>query len=208
MNVEASVETVGRCLDELGICFCFAPQLHPAMRQVAEVRRELGTPSIFNLLGPLSNRAGAEYEVLGVGEPAMRPVLAGALLQLPVKKAVVVCGRDGLDEVTLRDATDVSCVEEGTISESTWSPEDFGLATASLDSMRVETPEESAAMIRSLLDGAEGPALDIVVANAGAALWTAGVTGELTEAARQAREAVESGAANRLLKELAEASHA
>lgn len=208
VNIDADVETVARCLDQLGVCFCFAPQLHPAMRQVAEVRRELGTPSIFNLLGPLSNPAEAEFQLLGVGKPAARGVLAGALVHLPVRRAVVVCGRDGLDEVTLNEATDVTLVEDGQLSETVWTPEDFGLSRCPLDSMRVETPAESAARIRSIFAGERGPSRDIVVLNAAAALWTAGLEQDRQAAAERVQSAIDNGGAARLLEALGAASHA
>lgn len=207
VNIDADVETVSRCLNELGICFCFAPNLHPAMKQVAEVRRSLGMPSIFNLLGPLSNPAEAEFQLLGVGKPAARPVLAGALQHLPVRRAVVVNGRDGLDEVTLADETDVTVVEDGELRQLSWAPEDFGVERTGLDSMTVSTPKESAAMIRSVLEGDKGPHRDIVVLNVAAALWTARRAAELTDCAAMAANAIDSGDANKLLQQLGEASH-
>ncbi len=207
VNIDASVKTVSRCLDLLGICFCFAPQLHPAMKQVAEVRRSLGGPSIFNLLGPLSNPAEADFQLLGVGKRAAQPVIAGAIQHLPVERAVVVCGRDGLDEVTLRDTTDVTVIEGGQLRQTTWAPEDFGIERAGLSTMLVETPLESATMIRSILAGQTGPPRDIVVLNVAAALWTAGKSQSLPECAAMATAAIDSGAADKLLRDLAELSH-
>ncbi len=108
VNIEASVESVEKCLNEVGICFCFAPLMHHSMKNVAQVRRDLGVPTIFNLLGPLCNPAGAPYQLMGVGRPELRPLMAEALQSLGVRRAVVVSGEDGLDEVTLGGVTNVS----------------------------------------------------------------------------------------------------
>ncbi len=204
VNVEAGVPLVEACLDELGICFCFAPLLHGAMKHVAGVRRQLGTPTIFNLLGPLSNPAAAPFQLLGVGRPELRPLIAEALLRLGTQRAVVVCGEDGLDEVTLAGTTSVSEVRAGKLRDFNWHPADFGLETSSLESLRIANPEQSAAMIRGILAGEQGAARDIVVANAAAALWTAEKAASTVDCARLATEAIDSGAARRLLAQLAE----
>ncbi|MDP6442192.1 MAG: anthranilate phosphoribosyltransferase [Pirellulaceae bacterium] len=206
VNIEAGPETVSRCVDELGIGFCFAPQLHPAMKQVAQVRRGLGTPSIFNMLGPLSNPAEAKFQLLGVGRPDLRETMAAALCLLPVERAVVVCGRDGLDEVTLAAETDVSEVRNGQVTTTTWSPADFGLEQASLEGLDADGPEESAAIIRDVLAGRAGAAGDIVVINAAAAIWTTRDGAALNVCAAEARQAIDSGAAGELLERLVEAS--
>lgn len=208
VNIEASRGTVEACLEEVGICFCFAPMLHPSMKHVAAVRQKLGVPTIFNILGPLANPAGAPFQLLGVGRAELRPVLAEVLLRLGVQRALVVSGADGLDEVTLADATHVSRVADGEVTDVTWTPEDFGLARSSLDSLRVSSAAESAAMIRGILSGTTGPARDIVVLNAAAALIAAGKTDQPLEAARQAAEAVDSASATDLLEQLVGRSHA
>ncbi len=202
VNVNASVQQVEACLDELGICFCFAPLLHASMKRVAEVRKKLGVPTIFNLLGPLSNPACAPFQVVGVGKAELRPLLAEALLLLGTERAIVVQGEDGLDEVTLFGPTRVTEVSGGNLRHFTWTPADFGLAPASLDSIRVTGPEESAAMIREVLSGAAGTARDVVVINAAAALWTAGRAETPVAAASLAAEAIDSGAASRVLENL------
>lgn len=207
VNIDATPEVVAQCLDRLGICFCFAPQLHPAMKRVAQVRRGLGHPSIFNLLGPLSNPAEAEYQLLGVGNANLRQTLGEALRLLPVKRAVVVCGRDGMDEVSLSSETDVSEIRGDGLRELVWSPEDFGLARASNESMLVDSPEESADRIRAILAGEAGPSRDIVVLNAAAGLWAAEVEEAPAACAARAAGAIDSGRARDLLAELAEASH-
>lgn len=208
VNVSASVDVVERCLDELGICFCFAPLLHPSMKQVAEVRKKLGVPTIFNLLGPLSNPAGAPFQVLGVGRAELRPLLAEALLLLGTRHAIVVQGEDGLDEVTLAGPTRVTEVVDGGLRNFSWTPSDFGLEPASLESLLVDSPAESAAVIRQVLSGTPGPARDIVVLNAAAALWTAGKAASPRQAAERAADAIDSGAAARLLTRLVELSNA
>ena len=206
VNVEAPVEVVEHCLDELGICFCFAPHLHPSMKHVAAVRRSLGVPTIFNMLGPLCNPAGASYQLLGVGRAELRGLLAEALALLGVGRALVVCGDDGLDEITLNGITQVSLVEDGATRQQQWSAEDFGLQSSSLESLEVADAVESAAMIQSVLDGQPGPARDIVVLNAAAAIWLATPGSSQEAAARQANDAIESGAALELLGQLARLS--
>lgn len=206
VNIEASVEQVGQCLDQVGICFCFAPLLHPSMKHVAAVRRSLGVPTIFNMLGPLCNPAGAPFQLLGVGRPELRNLLADALGLLGTRRAVVVCGDDGLDEVTLAGTTQVTVVEGKNRRELTWCPEDFGLQTAPLDSMIVETAQESSAMIRGILIGQQGAHRDIVVLNAAAALWTVGLDPSLVACAERAARAIDDGRTAELLSKLAEKS--
>jgi anthranilate phosphoribosyltransferase len=206
VNIEAEVATVERCLDELGICFCFAPQLHPAMKHVAAVRRALGVPTVFNLLGPLSNPASAPFQLLGVGKPELRTRLSQALGLLGVQRAAVVTGRDGLDEVTSADVTDVTVVETGSMADIQWSPEDFGIPRAAPQSLIAESAEASAAVIRRILEGQAGPPRDIVLANAAAALWVAGHASDLRAAAARVSDAIDSGAAQDLLRRLAQAT--
>ena len=173
VNVTASVSVVEACLDELGICFCFAPQLHPSMKHVAAARKKLGVPTIFNMIGPLCNPASAPYQLLGVGRAELTQVLSAALTKLETQRALVVRGDDGLDEVTLNGRTQVVEVVDGDIGQFAWRPADFGLQEADRSDMQVNGPEASAAMIRDVLAGAPGPPRDIVVLNAAAALWTA-----------------------------------
>lgn len=202
VNIEASVEQVQACLDELGVCFCFAPLLHPAMKRVAHVRQQMGVPTIFNMLGPLTNPARAEFQLLGVGRAELRRPLAEALALLGATRAVVVHGRDGLDEVTLAESTDVCQVGEGPPRDFSWRPEEFGLPKTSLEALVVDSPAESAAMIQRVLGGERGPAHDIVVLNAAAAVWTARQAATLAEAAQLASAAIDSGAARTLLQQL------
>jgi anthranilate phosphoribosyltransferase len=200
------VATVEACLERLGICFCFAPQLHPSMKHVAAARRMLGVPTIFNLLGPLCNPASASCQLLGVGRPSLRALLAQALALLDAPRALVVCGADGLDEVSLSGDTEVSEVRRRVVREFRWHPADFGLELAAGDTLRVPDPAASAAIIRAILDGQRGLPRDIVILNAAAALWVAGEEADLRVCAARAAGAIDSGAARRLLAALAEAS--
>ncbi|GIW90755.1 MAG: anthranilate phosphoribosyltransferase [Pirellulaceae bacterium] len=207
VRIDAPLSIVTRCLDELGLCFCYAQQLHPAMKNVATLRQSLGVPTIFNLLGPLANPAGAERQLLGAGRRDYHTRLAGALKLLGTRHAAVVTGEDGLDEVTISTLTEVTLVTPEAVSERFWAPEDFGIRRQPLDALRVETAEESAAVIRRVLAGEPGAARDIVVANAAAALWVAGRAADLQEAAHQAAEAIDSQKATRLLQALAHMTH-
>jgi anthranilate phosphoribosyltransferase len=204
VNVEADVSRVERCLQELGVCFCFAPLLHSAMKHVAAVRKRLGTPTIFNILGPLVNPASAPFQLLGVGRAELQPLLAEALLMLGTRRAAVVHGADGLDEVTLGGPTDVIEISDGRLRRLQWQPADFGLEPAGRETMLVSGPAESAEVIRQILAGQKGPPRNIVVANAAAALWTVGKSPSLSECVRQAQQAIDDGAARSLLARLVE----
>jgi anthranilate phosphoribosyltransferase len=207
VNVQASVARVEQCLDELGICFCFAPLLHPSMKRVGEVRKKLGVPTIFNFLGPLSNPAGAPFQVVGTGAAELRPLLAEALSLLGTTRSLVVQGEDGLDEVTLNGPTRVTEASSGGPRNFTWTPADFGLAPGTLELLAVGGPDESAAMIGQVLAGTSGPPREIVILNAAAALWTAGAADTPAASARVAADAIDSGAARELLRRLVELSN-
>ena len=204
VNVEAGIACVEACLEELGICFCFAPLLHPAMRHVAAVRKRLGTPTIFNILGPLANPAAAPLQLLGVGHSELQPLLAEALVLLGCRRGLVVHGRDGLDEVTLSGPTEVVEVFAGGLRQFCWTPGDFGLPAGDLSALEVAGPAQSAAIIRDVLSGRPGRGRDIVVANAAAALFLAGKHPSPSPAHRLAAEAIDSGAAAGLLARLVE----
>jgi anthranilate phosphoribosyltransferase len=207
VNVNASLQRVEQCLDELGICFCFAPLVHPSMKKVSEVRRKLGVPTIFNLLGPLANPAGAAMQVVGVGRSELRTLLAEALALLGTERSLVVQGEDGLDEVTLAGPTRVTEVANGQLRNFSWTPSDFGLEPSSLEALRVDSPEESAAVIRKVLSGTPGQPRDMVVINAAAALWVAGKADNPRACAQLAAVAIDSGAAESLLVRIVEVSN-
>jgi anthranilate phosphoribosyltransferase len=204
VNIQADAACVADCLEQLGICFCFAPMHHPAMKRVAEVRKQIGGRTIFNLLGPLSNPAGAKFQLLGTGRDELRTTLARALMLLCATRAVVVTGGDGLGEVTIATTTHATIADDGALSDVHWSPDDFGVAEAPLDTLFIDNAGESAAVIRRVLAGEEGPARDIVVANAAAAMWAAGKSNDLKHCAQLAAEAIRNGAARGLLTQLVE----
>ncbi|MFM8735145.1 MAG: anthranilate phosphoribosyltransferase [Pirellulales bacterium] len=217
VRVDAPPATSGRCLADLGLCFCLAPVHHPAMARVGPLRRSLGRPTVFNLVGPLCNPAGATVQVIGVGRPAAREPMAEAARRLGAARAVIVSGHVGdrddraFDEVSLFGPTDVLDVAPTGITRDRWTPEDFGLAThppATLDDLAVSGPEESAAAIRGVLGGERGPRRDVVVINAAAVLWAAGRAADRPTARRLAEQAIDSGAASRLLDAFARLSHA
>ncbi len=199
VNVDATPEAVERCLDELGICFCFAPKLHPAMKHVAPVRKKLGLPTIFNLLGPLCNPAGAPFQLLGVGKRELHETMARVLARLGTEHAVVVHGTDGLGEVSLAAPTEVIEVRSDSMKRFTWQPENFGLEMSDHDSLRVSGPEESAKVVRRIFDGELGAPRDIVVLNAAAALWAANVDPSPRVCAQRAAHAIDRGSAAELL---------
>lgn len=202
VRIDAPIERVEACLDELGVCFCFAPLFHQSMKHVASVRRALGVPTVFNVLGPLCNPAGAPFQLIGVGKPEHRSLLAEALTKLGTRRALVVHGADGLDEITVDGATWVSEVENGHVTDRAWAPADFGLPAAPTHSLRVEGPSQSAALIRQVLSGETGPARDIVLMNSAAALWVSGHCEELPRGVAAAAHAIDSGAAASLLAKL------
>jgi anthranilate phosphoribosyltransferase len=206
VNVEADVPRVEGALGRLGIAFCFAPLLHAAMKHVGPVRKQLGFPTIFNVLGPLANPAAAPFQLIGVARAPLREKLAHALVRLGTRRAAVVWGANGMDEVSLAGPTHVSLASSAGVEELTWSPEDFGLPVSSVSALASTGPSDSARIIRQILSGEKGPPRDIVVANAAAALWIAGRAESLGSAARMAEAAIDSSAAAKLLEELGQAT--
>lgn len=212
VHITASVSVVEQCLNEIGVCFCFAPSLHSAMKHVAAVRKSLPFRTIFNLLGPLCNPASAPYQLLGVGKPELRPLLAQALAMLGTERTLVVYGEDGIGEVSLAGPTQVTEVIGGELREFTWTPTDFGVGQTGKPDVRsallVDTPQQSAELIRRVLAGEPGPPRDIVVLNAAAALWTAGHSPDLTTCAAAAAAAITSGQSQTVLARLVEITNA
>jgi anthranilate phosphoribosyltransferase len=202
LNINLSPEAIAKCIAEVGIGFMFAPNHHPAMKNVAPVRKEMGVRTIFNILGPLTNPASAPNILMGVFHPDLVGIQVRALQRLGAEHALVVYGRDGMDEVSLGAATLVGELKDGEITEYEIHPEDFGLPMSSNRALKVETPEQSRDMLRSVLDNQAGPARDIVVFNAGAALYAANVAPTIQDGIAKARAALDSGAAKARLDEL------
>jgi anthranilate phosphoribosyltransferase len=206
LNINLSPEAIARCIAETGIGFMFAPNHHPAMKNVAPVRKEMGVRTLFNILGPLTNPASAPNILMGVFHPDLVGIQVRALQRLGAEHALVVYGRDGMDEVSLGAATMVGELKNGEITEYEIHPEDFGVPMASNRAFKVETPQESLAVMRDVLDDKPGPARDVVVLNAGAALYAANVAGSIREGIEKARAALASGAARAKLEQLVRAS--
>jgi anthranilate phosphoribosyltransferase len=199
--IDLTPEQIAASVAEVGIGFMFAPNHHPAMKNVAPVRKELGVRTLFNILGPLTNPADAPNILMGVFHPDLVGIQTRALQRLGASHALVVYGRDGLDEVSLGAATLVGELKDGQVTEYDIHPEDFGFAMTSTRALRVETPEASRAMLMSVLENQAGPARDIVVFNAGIALYAANVSPSMAEGIALADKAVNSGAALRKLNE-------
>jgi len=199
--IDLQPEQVAASIAACGIGFMFAPNHHPAMKAVAPVRREMGVRTLFNILGPLTNPAGAQNILMGVFHPDLVGIQIRVLERLGIRNAMVVWGRDNLDEITLGAATLVGELRSGVLREYEIHPEDFDLPMASSRSLRVETPEESRERMLEVLDDSPGVARDIVLLNAGAALYTAGVTQDMEAGILRAREALASGAARRKMDE-------
>jgi anthranilate phosphoribosyltransferase len=206
VNINLKPEQIAQSIQEVGIGFMFAPNHHPAMKNVAPVRKELGVRTIFNILGPLTNPASAPNILMGVFHPDLVGIQVRALQRLGAEHAIVVYGRDGMDECSLGAATMVGELKNGQIAEYEIHPEDFGLAMASNRSFKVETPEQSKAMVQAVLDNERGPARDIVIFNAGVALYAANVCDSIPAGLAKAREALESGAAKNKLQQLVDLS--
>jgi len=195
INIELSAAKVARCVDEVGIGFLYAPLLHTAMKHVMAARREMGIRTVFNMLGPLTNPAGANAQVIGVYSDALTEPLARALAELGTLRAYVVHGDDGLDEISNTGPSHISEVREGVVRSSTVRPEDFGLPRSSLQDLRGGDREENAAIVRHVLAAEAGPRRDIVLMNAAAALVVGGKAHDFKEGVALAAESVDSGAA-------------
>lgn len=206
VNINLPPEAIARCIAQVGVGFMFAPNHHPAMKNVAPVRRELGIKTIFNILGPLTNPASAPNILMGVFHPDLVGIQVRALQRLGAEHAVVVYGRDGMDEVSLGAATLVGELKNGEITEYEIHPEDFGMTMASSRALRVETPEASRQMLMGVLEGRDDPAFkaasEIVALNAGVALYAANVVADMGEGIALARRTLAAGAALAKLEQL------
>lgn len=202
VNVNLTQQQVAHCVQELGVGFMFAPNHHSAMKYAAPVRRELGVCTLFNLLGPLTNPAGAQNQVMGVFQQDLTVKLARVLQQLGSRHVLVVHGADGMDEISISGSTYIAELKYGKILEYVVQPQDFDLQEASLDSIRVANADEARTMLLSVLDNQPSAARDIVQLNAGAAIYVAGLTTTLHEGVKKAKEVIASGAAKNKLEEL------
>lgn len=207
VNIEASKEIVERCLEVAGIGFLFAPTLHKAMKHAADVRRELGFRTVFNLLGPLTNPAGVQAQVVGVFDSKWTAPLAQVLKNLGTRHAFVVHGEDGLDEITLTCNTKVSELNNGKIEDYFIDPTQLGLEYCSEQDLKGGSADDNATILRELLDGAGGPKRDIVLLNAAAAIVAADKAGDLKTGMEMARKSISSGEARQKLKDLCRISH-
>ena len=206
VHVDASPAVQTRCLEACSVCFCFAVHHHPAMKFAAGVRRSLAFPTIFNLLGPLTNPAGARRQLMGIYDAALVPLVAEALRTLGAERAMVVHSFDGLDELSTAAPTRIAHVTPQGVREEVLDPASLGLARATLEQLSASTLEEAVAIARGVLAGEGGPRSDIVALNASAALVVGGAAATLAQGLAMAREAIASGAAKRTLDRLAEES--
>ncbi len=195
VNVNQTPEQVANSVNKIGVGFMFAPNHHSAMKHAAPVRRELGVRTIFNLLGPLTNPASAKRQVMGVFSKDLTAKLAQVLQQLGSEHVLVVCGADGMDEISFSGDTFVAELKDGQVSEYTLNPQQFGLSLHQLSSIQVQNAAESKLMILEVLAGNTGPARDIVLLNAGAAIYVAGIVNSLQAGITKAAEVIDSGLA-------------
>ena len=207
VRVDIDPDLQARCIKELGVCFCFAPRHHPAMRHVAEIRNSLGFATIFNLMGPLTNPAGARRQLAGVPRPSLvRPMLE-VLVRLGAVRAMVVCGTDPVEgalcELSIGGPTRVALFDGDEIKTLELSAKDVGLQISTADDLRIDSPEASAAKMREILSGKSGPARDIVLLNSAAALWVGGKVESLREGVKLSVAAIDSGKALKTLENLA-----
>ncbi|HVU81489.1 MAG TPA: anthranilate phosphoribosyltransferase [Rhodanobacteraceae bacterium] len=198
-KIDLGPEQVARCIEKTGIGFMFAPRFHPAMKAVAPVRREMGVRTLFNILGPLTNPANAPNILMGVFHPDLVGIQVRVLQRLGVERALVVHGKDGLDEISLGGATQVGELRDGKVREYEIEPEQFGIPMASSRNLRVDDAAESKAMLLHVLDGAEGVARNIVALNAGAALYAAGLAATIADGVEHATRVIDDGSARRRL---------
>lgn len=208
VNLDADPKAEARCLAEAGVCFCFAVRHHPAMKYAVPVRKSLAVRTIFNVLGPLTNPAGARRQLMGVFDDALVETIAEVLAALGAERVMVVHAEDGLDEISTTGPTHLAELIDGKVTSRTVKPEDFGLARASIDDLAVASAEDSAGRIRALLGGKAGPDRDVVVLNAAAALAVAGKARSIADALPLAGKSIDSGAAAAALDKLVAISNA
>lgn len=207
VKVDLDADGVKRCIDEAGIGFCFAPVFHPAMRHVGPIRKELGVPTVFNFLGPMTNPAGATRQALGVSDAEMAPKMVQVLRELGSEKVLAFRGRDGLDELTTTGPSDVWKLSHGEITKSLVDPLELGIPRAPSSALAGGTAQENARVVRQVLSGGAGPDRDVVVLNAAAGVVAAGVAEDLPEALPVAAEALDSGRAQQALDRMIASSN-
>ena len=207
VNIQAPPAIAGQCLNEVGLAFFFAPTFHPAMKHAAQARKDLGVRTAFNLLGPLTNPARPTRQIVGVPRPELTELLARALALLGSERAWVVHGADGMDELTTTGYTKVSECHAGSVRTFYVHPADFGLTKAAPESLKGGDAARNAAIVRAVLDGGSGEARDVVLLNAGAALFIGGQSGTIRDGIAAAAAAIDGGKARRVLDRLIEVSH-
>ncbi|MEM9644441.1 MAG: anthranilate phosphoribosyltransferase [Planctomycetota bacterium] len=203
VKIESDADTVAKSLNEIGICFCFAAKLHPAMKHVIGIRRQLAVPTLFNMLGPLCNPAGATHQLLGTSTEVAQTKIAAAIAELGTTRSFVVHAEDGQDEVSLDGSTSVIDVVGHDPTRFDWLPSSFGLPPCGHESLLAKDPAESAGIIRSIFDGQPGPRRDTVLAGTAAALMLVGKVESVGDGVKQAAEAIDGGAAHNKLAQLA-----
>lgn len=208
VNINLTPEQTARCIDEVGFGFMFAPNYHSAMKHAAPVRREMGIRTLFNILGPLTNPAGAKQQVMGVFHSDLVGIQARVLQRLGSKRVMVVHGADGMDEITITGSTSIAELKDGEVHEYTVHPQQFGLNTAALQDISVANVEASRLMLLDVLDNQSGAARDIVLLNAGATIYVAGLSNTLENGVKKAAEVIASGAAKDKLAQLVKISNA
>lgn len=208
VKVDAPKERVEACIEKIGIGFLFAPLLHEAMKYAVQPRRDIGIRTIFNLLGPLTNPAMARYQLIGLYSGELVPMIAHVLNNLGSERAMVVHGVEGLDEISLCGPTKVAELGDGQVKEYTLEPEQFGLRQCRLEDLHGGSPEQSATVVRGVLEGNKGPARDVVLLNSGAALYVGRAAASIQDGMRVAAESIDSGKARQKLEQLAQMTNA
>jgi anthranilate phosphoribosyltransferase len=208
VKVDAPKERVEQCIQQIGIGFLFAPLLHEAMKYAVQPRRDIGIRTVFNLLGPLTNPAMANHQLIGVYDSDLVPVIAHVLKKLGSARAMVVHGMEGLDEISLSGPTKIAELRQGEVKEYTVDPEKIGFKICSLDALHASSAAESAAIIKRIFQGEKGPARDVVLLNSGAALYVSGRAESLEHGTRVAADSIDSGRARHKLEQLAQLTNA
>ena len=208
VKVDAPIEKVEACLEKIGIGFLFAPLLHEAMKYAVQPRREIGIRTIFNLLGPLTNPAGATHQLTGLYDGELTELIANVLKNLGTVRAMIVHGMEGMDEISLCGPTRVSELRDGQVRNYTLTPEEAGLKRCRLEDLLGGTPQESAATLREVLRGEKGPKRDMVLLNSAAALYVSGAADSIAQGIRLAQESIDSGKAQAKLDRLIEMTNA